>query len=80
MPSVYSELYSFIRGMCSSGYSNFQVGFSRPLSGDSITVELHRGHRTSYHRGTRFTAQLDESPRYPHQLQLKVHSLFQRSW
>ena len=49
--------------------------FSRPLSGDSVSVELHRGYRTSYRRGTRFTAQLGVSPAHPHQLDLKVNQL-----
>ena len=36
--------------------------FSRPLSGDKLEVNLHRGYRTSYRRGTRFTAELGVSP------------------
>ena len=36
--------------------------FSRPLSGDKLEVNLHRGYRTSYRRGTRFTAELGISP------------------
>ena len=50
-----------------------QVNFSRPLSGDSVCVELHRGYRTSYRRGTRFIAQLGVSPQYSHQFELKVY-------
>ena len=36
--------------------------FSRPLSGDKLEVNLHRGYRTNYRRGTRFTAELGVSP------------------
>ena len=48
--------------------------FSRPLSGDKFEVELHRGYRTSFRRGTRFVAELGQTPKLQHQLELKkVH-------
>lgn len=48
-----------------------KVTFSRPLSGDKVSLDLHRGFRTSYRRGTRFTAQLGLSPTQSHQLELQ---------
>ena len=54
--------------------SPHKVQFSRPLSGDKFEVELHRGYRTSFRRGTRFVAELGKSPKLQHQLALKkVH-------
>ena len=53
-------------------YIHMQVTFSRPLSGDDFEVEFHRGYRTSYRRGTRFIAELGQTPKHDHQLPIKV--------
>ena len=49
-----------------------QVELSRPLSGDHFEVNLHRGYRTNYYRGTRFTAELGITPDSDRQYQLAI--------